>query len=89
MRQAMGVISSIVVQEGENVEVGALLGEIGGEGAVAANDAKPAAVPAKEEKADVPAQEARRVLKSIKSLRLRPSLVNDNNLDVSKIPAYG
>ena len=32
---AAGVISSIKVQEGEDVEVGALLGEIGGEGAAA------------------------------------------------------
>ena len=35
-----GVMSAIIVQEGENVEVGALLGEIGGS---ASNDSKPAA----------------------------------------------
>lgn len=84
-----GVISAIIVQEGENVEVGALLGEIGGEGA--ANDSKPAAksaapAPVKEEpKAATPAP-------SGDEHKLPPAvlkLVNDNNLDASKIPATG
>ena len=61
---ASGTLSQIVVQEGENVEVGALLGQIG-EGA-AANDTKPAAVaeapqaqaPKEEVKEEVPAPAA-------------------------------
>lgn len=83
-----GVISSIVVQEGENVEVGALLGEIGGEGS-AANDSKPVAAapaPAKEEpKAAEPAANEEEHKLSPVVLKL----VNDNNLDASKIPATG
>ncbi len=83
---AAGVISSIIVQEGENVEVGALLGEIGGEGAVA-NDAKPAAAsaPTKEE----PKEES---VGGDDDHKLSPAvlkMVNDNNLDASKIPASG
>ena len=88
---AAGVISSIVVQEGENVEVGALLGEIGGEGSVkagAANDTKPAAVPvpAKEE-AHAPVAAANE-----DDHKLSPAvakMVADNNLDTSQIPASG
>ncbi|CAG0892058.1 unnamed protein product [Cyprideis torosa] len=84
---AAGVISSIVVQEGENVEVGALLGEIGGEGA-AANDAAPApkAEAKKEEATSAP--EA----KSDEDHKLSPAvlkMVNDNNLDASKIDGSG
>lgn len=87
---AAGVITSIVVQEGENVEVGALLGEIGGEGAAAAtvaNDTKAAAVsaPAKEEpKAPASTRDDEH--------KLSPAvlkMVNDNNLDASQIPASG
>ena len=84
-----GVISSIIVKEGENVEVGALLGEIGGEGA-AANDAKPAAVPApaKEEvKAETPA--AAPASDDHKIPPAAAKMINDNNLDASKIPATG
>ena len=84
-----GVISSIIVKEGENVEVGALLGEIGGEGA-AANDAKPAAVPApaKEEvKAETPA--ASPATDDHKIPPAAAKMINDNNLDASKIPATG
>ena len=84
-----GVISSIIVKEGENVEVGALLGEIGGDGA-AANDAKPAAVPApaKEEiKAEAPA--AAPASGDHKIPPAAAKIINDNNLDASKIPATG
>lgn len=81
-----GVISSIVVQEGENVEVGALLGEIGGEGS-AANDA-PAAPKEdkKEETQSAPTQS------SDDEQKLSPAvlkMVNDNNLDASKINGTG
>lgn len=84
-----GVITSIVVQEGENVEVGALLGEIGGEGAAVANDTKLAATsaPAKEApKTEAPA------LSSSDDHKLSPAvlkMVNDNNLDASQISASG
>ena len=52
---AAGTLSQIIVQEGENVEVGALLGQIG-EGA-AANDAQPAAVPTEAPEVVAPKQE--------------------------------
>lgn len=56
-----GTLSEITVQEGETVEVGALLGMIAaGSGAAAAapkkEEAKPAPAPAKEEKAAAPAK---------------------------------
>lgn len=82
-----GVISSIIVQEGENVEVGALLGEIGGEGA--ANDT--AKLEAKPEPAPTPAAQAE-VAPAKDDSKLSPAvlkLVNDNNLDPEKIPATG
>ena len=58
---AAGTLSEITVQEGETVEVGALLGMIAaGSGAAAAapkkEEAKPAPAPAKEEKAAAPAK---------------------------------
>ncbi|MEM6811352.1 MAG: 2-oxoglutarate dehydrogenase complex dihydrolipoyllysine-residue succinyltransferase [Pseudomonadota bacterium] len=90
-----GTISSIVVQEGENVEVGALLGEIG-EGS-AANDApakkeepkaeEPAAAIAPEPKAEAPAPASNDI-----DNKLSPAvqkMVNDNNLDASKISGTG
>ncbi len=49
---AAGVISSIIVKEGEDVEVGSLLGEIGGEGSAAnkpAPEVTPQAAPVKTE----------------------------------------
>ena len=80
-----GTISSIVVQEGENVEVGALLGEIG-EGS-AANDTKPApTVESPKEAKPTPVQE------SEDAHKLSPAvlkMVNDNNLDSSKISGTG
>ncbi len=80
-----GVISSIVVKEGENVEVGALLGEIGGS---VANDSKPAAAPVEAPKeAPAPAP-----TKNDEAHKLSPAvtkMVNDNNLDASKIDGTG
>ena len=86
---AAGVISSIVVQEGENVEVGALLGEIGGE---ANNNAKPAAQTPKAEKAEASAPAAATAAQSSGDQKLSPAvnkMINDNNLDASKINGTG
>lgn len=88
-----GVISKIIVAEGENVEVGALLGEIGGD-AGAANDTKPAT----KEEAPAPKEEPKEEPKAAEPTqanddhKLPPAvlkMVNDNNLDPSKIPATG
>lgn len=81
---AAGVISSIVVQEGENVEVGALLGEIGGEGAAAG--AKPAP------KAAAPAETSAPAESDDEGHKLSPAvlkMVNDNKLDASQISGTG
>jgi len=77
------VISSITVQEGEDVEVGALLGEIGGEGAAAA--------PAPAKAPEAPKQEAPASASS-EEHKLSPAvtkMVGDNNLDASKIAGTG
>lgn len=79
-----GVISKIVAAEGENVEVGAILGEIG-EGS-AANDT-PAPKKAKAEKAAAPAK-----ADDTEDLKLSPAvrkMVDDHNLDPSKITGTG
>lgn len=79
---AAGVISSIVVKEGENVGVGALLGEIGGS---VANDSKPA--PKSEApKAAAPASTAKQEEKLSPAVT---KMVNDNKLDASKIEGTG
>ena len=82
---AAGVISSITVQEGEDVEVGALLGEIGGEGAAAA--------PAPAKAPESPKQEAPApVASNDEAHKLSPAvtkMVNDNNLDASAITGTG
>ncbi len=91
---ADGVIVSITVGEGETVEVGAILGELGIGGAAVANDAKKAApkaaeaakVEAKDEKPAAPAGVASDDAKLSPAVR---KLINDNNLDASKIPATG
>lgn len=89
-----GVISSIVVQEGENVEVGALLGEIGAGSGAASNDSAP-------KKADTPQnpganegvkEVADSSVQSQDAHKLSPAvlkMVNDNNLDASKISGTG
>ncbi|MEM8833012.1 MAG: 2-oxoglutarate dehydrogenase complex dihydrolipoyllysine-residue succinyltransferase [Pseudomonadota bacterium] len=86
-----GTISSIVVQEGENVEVGALLGEIGEGGA--ANDSTPTPAPDKEEpKAEAPAPAPTPEPASSDDHKLSPAvlkMVNDNNLDASQISGTG
>jgi len=91
-----GVISSIVVQEGENVEVGALLGEIGAGNA--SNDSAPSK---KEEKAAQPENPGSNVgvqevadstVESQDAHKLSPAvlkMVNDNKLDASKISGTG
>ncbi len=82
---AAGVLSSIVVQEGENVEVGALLGEIGG---AASGDAKPAEAKTDAPKAAAPAAAS----SSNEAQKLSPAvtkMINDNNLDASKISGSG
>ena len=92
-----GVIAKISVGEGETVEVGAILGELE-EGAVA-NDSSaakaeekpaakeeiaPAAAPAPAE--PTPAASASAAAKTSPAVR---KLINDNNLDATKIPASG
>ncbi len=91
-----GVIAKISVAEGENVEVGAILGELN-EGAVAndvKSDAKPA--PAKKEDASKEASKpaAAKVAEAVISDAPKTSpavrkMINDNNLDISQIPASG
>lgn len=80
---AAGVISSILVAEGENVEVGAILGEIGS--GSAANDSKPA--PKKEEpKAASPAPAATSDDRNGPAVR---KMAADNNIDTSKVEGSG
>ena len=88
---AAGVITSIVVQEGENVEVGALLGEIGGDGS-AANDSKPATKKEEPKQQEEAPKEAVPAPSSNDEHKLPPAaakMIADNNLDASKIPATG
>jgi len=88
---ADGVIATITVGEGETVEVGALLGELGeGSGSAPANDEK------KEEPKKAAAAEAPKEEKKEASTSAEPKtspavrkLINDNNLDASQIPATG
>ncbi len=91
-----GVITSIVVGEGVDVEVGALLGEL--EAGAVANDTAPAAT-----KEDAPKEEAAAPKAAAAASapakaaggdapKMSPSvrkLVGDNNLDASAIPASG
>ena len=90
-----GVIASISVQEGETVEVGAILGELD-PGAVA-NDSAPAkkekkepaaaSAPKAEKAAPAPAPQ-----KSTDTPKTSPAvrkLINDNNLDPARIPGTG
>ena len=87
-----GVISKIVAGEGANVEVGALLGEIGEGGA--ANDTPPAAKAAPAEKTALaaPAAAAEPAAKTDDEPALSPAvrkLVEEHNVDVSKINGTG
>lgn len=87
-----GVITSIVIGEGDTVEVGALLGEL--TAGAAANDA-PAAK--KEEKAEAPKAAAApapaaKEAAPVDAPKLSPAvrkMVADNNLDAAQIPASG
>ncbi len=75
-----GVITKIQAGEGENVAVGAVLGEL--EAGAAANDTAPAAAPA-----SAPAK-----AKMIDTPKLSPAvrkMIADHNLDPAKIPASG
>lgn len=87
---ADGVIAKILVGEGENVEVGALLGELE---AGAANDK--AAAPAKKEEAPAKAEAAPAAApaapaKTADEPKLSPAvrkMLGDNNIDASQVPA--
>ena len=86
-----GVITRVTVGEGENVEVGAILGEIG-EGS-AANDTKPAAKaePKKEEKKEEPAAKAAPA-EANDDMKLSPAvrkMIDDNGLDAGSIKGTG
>lgn len=77
-----GVITKIIVGEGENVEVGATLGEIT-EGAVA-NDAKPAQSKKEEKKApEASSDEDHKLAPAVRKL------VDEHNLDPAKISGTG
>ena len=90
---AAGTLSEITAKEGENVEVGALLGMIGEGGAAPAKKAepaeKPAEAPAKTEKAE-PAPSAPAA--DDDSDKLSPAvrkLIDENNIDPSQISGTG
>lgn len=88
---ADGVISKISVGEGENVEVGALLGELSEGGAAAPAPAKEEAAPAPKEEA-APAAAPAPVAEPVDEPKLSPAvrkMIADNNLDASSIPASG
>lgn len=90
-----GVLSKITVSEGDTVEVGTLLGEISAGGSANENSSSANASADKEEKKDdAPKQEAKETSSSDKdaSEELSPAvlkLVNDNDLDPSKIKGTG
>lgn len=93
---ADGVISKIIVGEGENVEVDAILGEL--EEGAAANDAAPAAeaaqAPAEEPKAEAAPAPAAAPTPAATDGDAKTSpavrkLLSDNNLDASQVPATG
>ncbi|MCB1562246.1 MAG: 2-oxoglutarate dehydrogenase complex dihydrolipoyllysine-residue succinyltransferase [Alphaproteobacteria bacterium] len=86
---AAGVISKIVVGEGENVEVGALLGELEA-GAVANDTQKAAAAPAEAAKDGV--KETAPAAASADEPKMSPAvrkMIGDNDLDAASIPASG
>tara|TARA_Y100000590_G_scaffold437729_1_gene559701 strand:+ start:756 stop:2000 length:1245 start_codon:yes stop_codon:yes gene_type:complete len=88
---ADGVISKISVGEGENVEVGALLGELSEGGAAAPAPAKEEAAPAPKEE-PAPAAAPAPVAEPVDEPKLSPAvrkMIADNNLDASSIPASG
>ncbi|MGB0630861.1 MAG: 2-oxoglutarate dehydrogenase complex dihydrolipoyllysine-residue succinyltransferase [Alphaproteobacteria bacterium] len=90
---AAGTLSEITAKEGDNVEVGALLGMIGEGGAVPAKKEQPAEAPAKAEKSEPAAAAAPAAPASDDdSDKLSPAvrkLVEENNLDPSQIIGTG
>ncbi|MCB1783863.1 MAG: 2-oxoglutarate dehydrogenase complex dihydrolipoyllysine-residue succinyltransferase [Alphaproteobacteria bacterium] len=85
---ADGVIVKIAVGEGESVEVGAILGIL--EAGAVANDTKKADAPAAAAPAKAAAPE--KTAEAVDAPKLSPAvrkMINDNNLDASKIPASG
>lgn len=87
-----GVVVKIIVAEGENVGVGALLGELGeGSGTApvpAANEDKKAAAPAPAAAA-APSKSASPAGADVKMAPAVRKLVADNNLNAATIPATG
>ena len=86
-----GVISRIVAPTGANVRVGALLGEIGGEGS-AANQSKPKEAPKKEVPAKADAALQTHKTAAAEDEKLAPAvrkLVDEHSLNADKIPASG
>ena len=88
---AAGTLSEITAKEGDNVEVGALLGMIGEVGAAPAKKAeeKPAEAPAKAEKAEPAPEPAAAEDDSDKLSPAVRKLVDENNLDPSQITGTG
>jgi len=85
-----GVIAKITVGEGETVEVGAVLGEMG-EGS-AANDSAPAKEEKKEEPKAEAAKEEPKAEASSSEVKTSPAvrkLLADNNLSAEDVPASG
>lgn len=83
-----GVISAIIVQEGENVEVGALLGEISAEGA-SSSAPKAVSTPAEATKEESVVADASSDDEGHKLSPAVLKMVNDNNLDADKITGTG
>lgn len=83
-----GVVSIIQVKEGETVEVGAILGEIG-EGDVSNQNAKPAAAEAKTETKTETTAASKGADKSEELSPAVRKMVGDNNIDPSKIDGTG
>lgn len=88
---ADGVLISISAQEGDTVEVGALLCELGEAGSAPAPKKETSAKP--EEKKDTPKEAPKAQESTIdKSSELSPAvrkLINDNNLDASAVTGTG
>ena len=83
-----GTLSSIAAREGENVEVGALLGVIGEGGAAVAKKAAPAPAKAAEKPAPAPAPKAAEARAEPLSPAVR-KLVEENKLDPNAISGTG
>ena len=85
---ADGVIVKIVVAEGDDVEVGAILGEL--EAGAVANDPAPAKKDAPKTDAPAPAEKAAATPSAdAKTSPAVRKLLADNNLDASQVPASG